>query len=127
MHPTLIQDGRAYIRCKHCRGIVDALHRQDHLKECKPYLRKQKLGRMAFEKDGKRLYAIAVQRLNPTTREWVGEMNYAHGRNPREAQGAFMASEARGPRAAETIHVVSVGLVIGMFAVDEDGKILVAD
>lgn len=117
----LLDGGHRLIQCKHCYQAVQARHRHHHLTECPQYRRRKKLGRMAFEKGGKRLYAIAIQRL--VGAQWVSEMHYTHGANAREARSNFLFSE----RDRTHVHIVDVGLAIGMFAVDRDGKILVAD
>lgn len=121
--PILIDGGRALVRCKHCRGVVHAIHRNHHLKECRVYLRKQKLGRMAFQKGGKSLYAIAVQRHDPKTGEWHPEMHYTHAFTPAGAKRNFLANEQN----RHLLHIIDVGLAIGMFMGDRDGKQLIAD
>lgn len=117
----LFDGGRRLIKCKHCKRAVHAIHRKQHLRECASYQRHAKVGRMALEKDGKRLYAIAIQRYSKG--QWLPEMHYTHAFGPGEARRSFLFNE---PNRA-TIHIVDVGLAIGMFMVDRDGKQLVAD
>lgn len=119
----LLDGGRVLVRCKHCREVVHGIHRAHHLKECRSYLRKQKLNRMAFTKDGRSLYAIAIQRFNPSTNQWLPEMHYTHAHGPASAKRNFLANESN----RSHVHIVDVGLAIGMFAVDRDGKQLTAD
>ena len=119
----LFDGGKVLVRCKHCKGVVHAVTGKRHLQECQAYRRKQKLGQMTFEKNGRRLYAIAIQRFNPVSKEWLPEMHYAHGYDANEARRAFLFSEKHRSRVA----IVDAGLAIGMFAADRDGKILLAD
>lgn len=121
--PILLDGGRVLVRCKHCRQVLHGIHRGHHLKECRPYLRKQKLNRIAFTKDGRSLYAIAIQRFNPTTGQWLPEMHYTHAHGPAHAKRNFFSNESNRQR----VHIVDVGLAIGMFAVDRDGMQLSAD
>lgn len=117
----LLDGGHPLVKCKHCHQPVQARHAHHHLNECPQYKRRKKLGRMAFEKGGKRLYAIAIQRRVGIN--WLPEMHYTHAANAREARTNFLFSE----RDRTGVHIVDIGLSIGMFAVDRDGKILVAD
>lgn len=121
--PILFDGGRALIRCKHCRGVVHAIHRKRHLEQCRHYQRRQKLGRMAFEKNGRKLYAIAVLRFNPATKDYHNEMHYTHGFDAAEARRIYLYGE----KDRAHVHIVETGLAIGMFAADRDGKILVSD
>lgn len=117
----LLDGGHALVRCNHCKNPVQARHSRHHLQECRPYQRRQKLGRMSFERDGKKLYAIAAARFDGN--EWRPEMHYAHGYDARHAKRAFLFGE----RDHSKITILDVGLAIGMFAADRDGKLLVAD
>lgn len=111
------------VRCKHCRGVISALTRYRHLDDCAAYQRRRKLGRMSFEKDGKRLYAIAVQRRDPHSERWLPEMHYAHGFGPLQAKHVFLSGE----RDHSRLHIVDVGLAIGAFMNDRDGRSLSLD
>lgn len=119
----LLDGGRALVRCKHCKNVVHAVHRKHHLKECRIYAHKQKLGRMAFEKDGKKLYAVALQRFDPKAKTWSPEMHYTHAYDSNHAKRSVLAGEKR----KHLVSIVDAGLAVGMFTADRDGTRLVAD
>lgn len=116
-----LDGGRHVIRCNHCKQPVHAIYRHQHLKECRAYIRRQKLGRMNFEKNGRKLYAVALVRFNG--QEWVPEMHYTHAESQSQARNSVLFGERDRSRVA----IVDAGLAIGMFAVDRDGMQLVAD
>lgn len=118
-----VDGGIPLVRCKHCGGRVKVIHTRQHLAECRAKHRRDKLGRMAFEKRGEKLYAIAVQRYNSSTGNWEPEMHYSHGTGPRDARQRFLWGESNHSH----LHIVDVGLAIGMFALDRDGDQLVSD
>lgn len=116
-----LDGGRQVIFCRHCKQPVHALYRRQHLRECRAHGRRRKLGRMAFEKNGRQLYAVATLRYNGTT--WVPQMQYTHANNPAHARNSIRFSESDPSR----LVIVDAGLAIGMFALDEAGTQLVAD
>lgn len=116
-----LDGGRLVIRCNHCRQPVHAMYRRQHLQECRDYQRRQKLGRMNFEKNGKKLYAVALLRFNG--KDWLPEMHYTHADSQSQARNSILFGE----RDRSRIAIVDAGLAIGMFATDRDGTQLVAD
>lgn len=74
-------------------------------------------------KDNRTLYAVAVEGWNRRTRKWVADIVYIHAENEVHARNQYYVGHPN----RRTSRIVAVGPVVGMFADDDEGKILYTD
>jgi len=106
------------VRCNHCKQVVLLEHRNAHALDCSSRKRKRKLDKVAMEREGKRLYAIAVAR-HLYADKYRGEMHYAHATSVADAKAQFCFAEPD----RQKVRILEVGLAIG-WEVDEKGEIV---
>lgn len=106
------------VRCNHCKQVVLLEDRRAHALDCNARKRKRKLDKVAMEREGKRLYAIAAAR-HIFADKYQGEIHYAHATSARDAKAQFCFAEPD----RRKVRILEIGLAIG-WEVDEKGEIV---
>ena len=112
------------VRCNECKKPVRWDQRYGHWKTCKDIANKQKLKKIAIERDGLLLHAIACSRYHGQLRngseDWRLEIHYVHAEDINHARAQFCHAHPN----RQTTQIMAVGLCIGWLA-NEKEKIII--
>lgn len=107
------------VRCNECKQVLRIDQVKEHFHSCKQLKNKRRLKKMAVERDGLLLHAIACARYHGPE-DYRLEIHYVHAEDINHARAQFCHAHPNRERA----QILAVGLSIGWLA-NEQEKILV--
>lgn len=108
------------VRCNHCKKTMPWSQTGIHVRECAEIAKDKKLDKIAMERDGLRMYAVACARyIRPQSYEM--QIHYLHAENDGHAKAQFCRSYTN----RHTHRIIACGLVIGWQVDEKTEKVLV--